>query len=283
MSKIPFMPLYTSDYMGDTRHLSTEQHGAYLLLLMHSWSRGGRLPNDAAKLARIAGLSARRWKAISGDVLAMFEEDGAEIYSKRLTFEHTKATSKTQSRIDAGRRGGQAKALKDKKPGLAKPQAKQVAKPCHLPDTRYHIKKGSGKPLPKKAAVDGKNLDDPVGMAVSDYNAICGDVGLAKCQRITKPRRAKIAARIKTDGLMGWAEACKIVAGSAFCRGEGGTGWRADIDFIASESGFTKIMEGKYDDREITNAPSAVTQSRRNALREVISEAAQGQRESDPF
>tara|TARA_R100000951_G_C2630407_1_gene177451 strand:+ start:265 stop:1062 length:798 start_codon:yes stop_codon:yes gene_type:complete len=124
---------------------------------------------------------------------------------------------------------------------------------------------------------------DMIDDAVSDYNAICGDVGLAKCQRITKPRRAKIAARIKTDGLMGWAEACKIVAGSAFCRGEGGTGWRADIDFIASESGFTKIMEGKYDDREITNAPSAVTQSRRNALREIISEGAHVSREPDPF
>jgi uncharacterized protein YdaU (DUF1376 family) len=149
MSKIPFMPLYTSDYMGDTRHLSTEQHGAYLLLLMHSWSRGGRLPNNGPTLARIAGLSARRWKAISGDVLAMFEEDGAEIYSKRLTFEHTKATSKTESRVNAGRRGGQAKALKDKEAGLAKPQAKQVAKPCHLPDTRNHIEKEEGKPSSK--------------------------------------------------------------------------------------------------------------------------------------
>lgn len=48
------MPLYTGDYLRDTRHLTPMRHGIYLLLLMHCWDQKGPLPLDANECGGIA-------------------------------------------------------------------------------------------------------------------------------------------------------------------------------------------------------------------------------------
>lgn len=84
MTSTPFMQLYIADYLGDTLHLTTEQHGAYLLILMAMWRADGRLPNDPSKLARIARVSARRWHLLADDVMAFFDADGGEITHRNI-------------------------------------------------------------------------------------------------------------------------------------------------------------------------------------------------------
>lgn len=116
---IPYMPLYVADYVGDTQHLSTEQHGAYLLLLMALWRAGGRLPNDQVKIARIVRLSPSKWSRIADDVMAFFTADEDGITQKRLAAEIEKASKKSQVRSEAGKAGAEAKALKNNKPAQA--------------------------------------------------------------------------------------------------------------------------------------------------------------------
>ena len=115
----PFMQLYVADYLGDTRHLTTEQHGAYLLLLMTMWRSDGRLPNDPKKLARIAGCTPSRWAKIADDVMAFFEADGDDLTNARLTFELEKAREKSIKRAVSGTKGGRAKALKNTRARVA--------------------------------------------------------------------------------------------------------------------------------------------------------------------
>lgn len=67
----PWMPLYVSDYLGDTGHLSTLEHGAYMLLIMHYWQTGA-LPDDDRKLARIARMQPDEWQDVRGTIAGMF-------------------------------------------------------------------------------------------------------------------------------------------------------------------------------------------------------------------
>lgn len=132
MSERPFMQLYVSDYLGDTRHLSCEQHGAYLLMLMTMWNAGGSLPNDDVKLSRIVCLSVKKWRSIKDDILSFFDVSEASISHNRLTNELRKSERKSELRASAGAAGGAAKSLKDKQARLANARVL----PCHSPDTR---------------------------------------------------------------------------------------------------------------------------------------------------
>lgn len=60
-SAMPYMPFYPSDYLSDTQHLTTVEHGAYLLLIFNYWQRGSALPDDNRRLAGIAKLPLDQW------------------------------------------------------------------------------------------------------------------------------------------------------------------------------------------------------------------------------
>jgi len=69
--KDQWMPLYVAEYLADTGHLTTTQHGAYLLLIMHYW-RKRELPDDDKQLAAIAKLPLRIWLDCKETLQAFF-------------------------------------------------------------------------------------------------------------------------------------------------------------------------------------------------------------------
>jgi uncharacterized protein YdaU (DUF1376 family) len=98
----PWMPFYVGDYLRNTGHLTTEQHGAYLLLIMHCWEHE-RLPEMEANRAAIARVSLKAWKSMRPVVEAFFQPDGSH---KRVTEEIEKSEKKWMQRTLAGRAGG---------------------------------------------------------------------------------------------------------------------------------------------------------------------------------
>jgi uncharacterized protein YdaU (DUF1376 family) len=72
MAALPYIRLYPADYLADTAHLTAMQHGIYLLLIMNYWQRGGPLPNDDARLAKIAKVSLRDWMRNRDEICDFF-------------------------------------------------------------------------------------------------------------------------------------------------------------------------------------------------------------------
>jgi uncharacterized protein YdaU (DUF1376 family) len=109
MAEFPALPLWTDAYLGDTTHLTTIEHGAYLLLLMTAWrSRDCKLPDDDRLLARYARCSAGQWKRLRPILEPFFVVENGHWWQRRLTDEAVAVRRKK----DNAAANGRASALK---------------------------------------------------------------------------------------------------------------------------------------------------------------------------
>jgi uncharacterized protein YdaU (DUF1376 family) len=85
MKKPSHIPVFPDAYLRDTTHLTTEEHGAYFLLLMAAWgSADCSLPNDDKRLAALAKMPLAKWRKIAPNVLEFWTIDKGRITQKRL-------------------------------------------------------------------------------------------------------------------------------------------------------------------------------------------------------
>lgn len=106
MSQAPSLPLFVDAYLGDTTHLSTEEHGAYLLLLMAMWRRGGSIPDDDKDNARMVGLTVTKWRRMKPRLMEFLDAKNGEISQKRLKKEWEFVQKRKQIAITNGAKGG---------------------------------------------------------------------------------------------------------------------------------------------------------------------------------
>lgn len=114
MTSHPYMPFYVGAYRKKTNRLTTEQHGAYLLLIMELWVQGGEMALDHKELARVAGVSIRRWPKVWEKIGSFFLFGAGFIRHERVDEELQKADQISTKRRAAGMRGNVIKSLKAK-------------------------------------------------------------------------------------------------------------------------------------------------------------------------
>ena len=236
MAEFPSLPLWTDAYLGDTTHLTTIEHGAYLLLLMTAWrSRETRLPDDDKLLARYTRLGPAQWRRIKPVIADFFCIENGYWTQRRLNDE---AIAVKQFR-ERQRKAGKASALKRKgrHSTTVEPEANQNQPPT---------------PTPTPKVISTK-VDSPSGDELKpehiheEFNVMAEKLGLPKAIKLNAGRRQLLKHRAKQNTVDDFATVFGNIEASPFLRGDKGT-TPCKFDWLFKNQNFTKVLEGNYND-----------------------------------
>lgn len=146
-----WMPLYVADYLSATSRLTTEQHGAYLLLLMDYWKNGAPPDNDAV-LAQITRLSPDAWTNARTMLQPFFEVMNGAWVQARVEAEMQKANNNKKINKERGLKGAEARWANKNASSNAPSIVKECSEVCSADSTSpspspSHI---NNTPLPPK-------------------------------------------------------------------------------------------------------------------------------------
>jgi len=150
-----WMPLYIADYLSATSRLTTEQHGAYLLLLMDYWKSGAPPDNDAV-LAQITKLSPDAWANARTMLEPFFEVQDGAWFQSRVENEMIKANHNKKANKERGLKGAQARWGNKNAPSIVQAYSEQCSAHSTSPSpTPTHISVNTKKKATDVAAPEG--------------------------------------------------------------------------------------------------------------------------------
>lgn len=140
-----WMPLFLGELLADTSHLTTEQFGAYLLLLVAAWRRKGYLPSDAAQLQAITRLQDPAWKLAWPILSPLFEyptdPDGRTVNAltqRRLLAEYQDAVERYAKRVASSAAGVAARRSRTERPADDEPNDPPNGGPNDPPNEQHN-------------------------------------------------------------------------------------------------------------------------------------------------
>lgn len=160
MKKAPAIPLFGDAYLADTRHLSLEEHGAYLQLLMIAWRTPDcALPDDDKRLAMMLSVTPKKWSRLKPQVMAFWDRSDGGWQQKRLLKERRFVAKKSDDNRDAANARWGAKPLENNEQADANamPNGCENDAPSPSPsEEREKEEEGGGKPPTSKYAFEGE-------------------------------------------------------------------------------------------------------------------------------
>ena len=257
------MQLYVSDYLADTAHLTTEEHGAYLLLLFNYWQTGSPLRKD--RLSFVARTSNERWPSVEETLKDFFHDDGKSWTHFRVEADLEAVRLKQKTNSNAGKASARARMIKKQSAehletlGLATNVGTSVERTYQRnvnqtdTDTDTDIDTDKSKALVAEAT-DGQEGEHKK-LSYSDiqqaYNEICAPAFPA-CSVMNDKRKRQIKAmgaidfagnKPFTQGIEVWRQYFTDCLTDPHWCGSNDRGWRADFDFVTSPKNAIKLME----------------------------------------
>jgi uncharacterized protein YdaU (DUF1376 family) len=154
-----WMPLWIGSYLADTQHLTRDEHGAYLLMLMAYWRNAGPLQDDDKRLCAIVKATPKEWKSLR-PVLAEFFTVADGVWTQKRVEKELVASlqrkEKAHSKAQAAAQARWSQPIKDA-PSIAASNAHALLEQCPTPSPiSTSLRSVDKNPLtPKGVALDG--------------------------------------------------------------------------------------------------------------------------------
>lgn len=162
MAALPYLQFFPADYLADTMHLTLEEHGAYLLLIMNYWQTGKPLPDNDRRMSSICSTSVEKWleiKPILNEFFILDDNGDIPVWRHpRLDFDLQKTFAKSEKCRRAGKKSASNRLNNKENPASVQRPIESVLNHRDTDkirkDTDKHIT-----PLTPLLHPDGLNLD----------------------------------------------------------------------------------------------------------------------------
>lgn len=274
MSEAPYIPFYTSDFLGGTSGMTAATKGVYITLLCLMYEAEGPLAQKWDTLARRCGCTLPAFKRAVQDLVddgkIVILNDG--IWSEKCE----KHLAQRRERRSSAKAAAEKRWQKDKqKQGEGDaPASSAHCQPEPEPEPYKKEEEPNGS---LSSGDDATKPFDEIAQAVSAYNVAAESAGWPQVKILSTSRRSALKARLKEcGGIEGWHAALEKAQSSPHLTGQNDRGWTASFDFLTRQSSFAKLMEGNYDakPRNSAGGPAHMQQNRPDPALEQIARLA---------
>jgi len=252
----PAFQFYADDFIAGTGDMTTREVGVYIRLLCFQWGKGS-LPNDETRLFMMAKTNnepdneaAVRYVVSNKFVVG---DDGrlrnARMEQVRCESEQWRKRSSNGGKASAANRIGDSSWGKR----MAEQRTKNEADNEAHNEPKQRTTTNPPSPSPTPVHKEGDASLSSAALIAEIFEAWNSTKGLTQCLLVSDKRRRSLSIRIREPFFaQNWRKAIDRVASSRFCQGESERGWKATFDWFITPDAVTKIMEGKYDNRNGT-------------------------------
>ena len=251
-----WMPLYVADYLSATSRLTTEQHGAYLLLLMDYWKNGPPPDNDGV-LAQITKLSPDGWSNARTMLQGYFQQQSGQWLHSRVEQELAKANHNKEVNSRRGKAGADARYGKKDAPTMLEASLVHSSSPSPSPSPSSSIEEG--KPSLSTAKLMTCPQEQILKLWAKHLPHLAQPRSWEGTRRANTKQRWNQASRpsaYSPDGYQTEAAGIKwwdsffgyIARDTSLSNGfeTAGRTWRPDLEWVMNATNFQKIIDGKY-------------------------------------
>jgi len=236
-SAAPSIPLFGDAYLADTHHLTLEEHGAYLKLLMIAWRMDGcALPDNDMRIAKMLGITNGKWAKLKPIVMAFWKLGENGWIQTRLSKERAFVDRKREQNKSAADARWSSQVVENKGAEECERISERNAPPPPPPEVREEA----------EAAPQTRAAVQPVSDALAIWNENAAAVGWPTVAKFHPSRQAALRARLREDGIEGWKAAIGRARASPFLASGPPPAWFT-FDFIVKAGNFAKVIEGNYD------------------------------------